>query len=87
MLLSGAEADLVVPVEAELSRRYQPLWNTTVDGFGNHDPGAGRHEQAISEWDVLHPGRPWSRKLTGVAPDREAIIEKVLAALEALPLP
>jgi len=87
MLLGGAEADLIVPVEAELIRRYQPLWNTTVDGFGNHDPGAGRYEQAISEWDVLHPGRPWSRKLTGIAPDREAIIEKILAALEALPLP
>ena len=34
---------------------HSPLWNTTVDGFGNHDPGKGRYEQAISDWDVPDP--------------------------------
>lgn len=65
MILSGVESDLVVPVEAELIRRYRPLWNSVVDGFGNHDPGAGRYNQAKSEWDVLHPGRVWAKRLTG----------------------
>jgi len=57
MILSGVEGDLVVPIEAELIRRYRPLWNSVVDGFGNHDPGSGRYNQARSEWDILHPGR------------------------------
>ncbi len=82
MILSDAEADLVVLVEAELIRRYQPLWNAVVDGFGNHDPGSGRYEQSPSEWDVLHPGRPWVHKLLGRAPEREMVMRKVAVALE-----
>jgi len=77
VILGGAETDLVVPVEAELIRRYTPLWNTVVDGFGNHDPGAGRYNQARSEWDVLHPGRPWADRLTGEPPRRDDVIAGV----------
>lgn len=43
------ESDLVVPVEAELIRKYRPLWNTIIDGFGNHLAGSGRYNQARSE--------------------------------------
>jgi hypothetical protein len=77
MILEGATSDLVVPVEAELIRRYAPLWNSVVDGFGNHDPGKGRYNQARSEWDVLHPGRPWAERLTGESPRLEDVIAKV----------
>ncbi|MBN1889019.1 MAG: Eco29kI family restriction endonuclease [Thermoflexales bacterium] len=77
MILEGVESDLVVPVEAALIRRYKPLWNSVVDGFGNHDPGKGRYNQARSEWDVLHPGRPWARRLTGPAPHLEEIVAKL----------
>ncbi len=38
-------------------------WNTTVDGFGNHDPGNRRKDQYRSDWDVVHPGRSWAEKL------------------------
>ena len=54
MILNGVETDLISAVESELIRTYTPLWNTVVDGFGNHDPGKGRYNQARSEWDVLH---------------------------------
>lgn len=81
MILEGIESDLVVPVEAELIRQYTPLWNTVIDGFGNHDPGSGRYNQARSEWDVLHPGRPWAKRLTGTSPVRKDVIEKVRQAL------
>lgn len=81
MILVGIEGDLVVPVEARLIRNFKPVWNSVVDGFGNHDPGSGRYNQAKSGWDVLHPGRPWADKLTGIAPDREALIKKVRAAM------
>lgn len=81
MILNGIESDLIVPVEAELIRRYMPLWNTVVDGFGNHDPGAGRYNQARSEWDVLHPGRSWADRLTGMSPSLVNVISKVRQAL------
>lgn len=46
----------------ELIKRFSPLWNTIVDGFGNHDPGGGRYVGVCSRWDILHPGRPWVKK-------------------------
>lgn len=77
VILGGVESDLVIPLEAELIRRYKPLWNSVIDGFGNHDPGKGRYNQAKSEWDVLHPGRPWANRLTGPAPRLEDITAKL----------
>lgn len=56
---------LISVVESLLIRQYQPVWNTSIDGFGNHDPGKGRYQQAKSEWDKLHPGRTWATRLTG----------------------
>ena len=77
LILDAPETDLISAVEAVLIRTYNPLWNAVVDGFGNHDPGKGRYEQALSEWDVLHPGRPWAERLTGRPPRREEIIAKI----------
>ncbi len=77
MILQGFEADLISTVESSLIRQYQPLWNTVVDGFGNHDPGKGRLDQAPSEWDTLHSGRRWVVKLRGIAPDKQEILQKI----------
>jgi len=60
-----------------MTRRYNPLWNSHIDGFGNHDPGKGRYEQAKSEWDVLHPGRVWAERLNGNPPDGNKVEEKI----------
>jgi hypothetical protein len=81
MILKNIEADLIVPVEAELIRKYTPLWNAIIDGFGNHDPGSGRYDQAKSEWDVLHLGRKWAEKLRGVSPKHEDIVNKIRSHL------
>lgn len=52
--------DIWIPLgESLLIARFDPLWNTLIDGFGNHDPGSGRHAGLRPRWDVLHPGRPW----------------------------
>ncbi|MGW1588322.1 Eco29kI family restriction endonuclease [Streptomyces sp. NPDC002386] len=50
--------------EQLMIRRFRPVWNTLVDGFGNHSPGGKRTTGARPPWDELHPGRLWS------APDR-----------------
>lgn len=60
---------VVVPVWITLAERflveqYRPLWNIVIDGFGNHDPGAGRLAMKRPRWDILHPGRPWAARLT-----------------------
>jgi hypothetical protein len=81
MFLTKEESDLVVPVEAAMIRKYRPLWNTVVDGFGNHDPGAGRYNQARSEWDIIHPGRVWASRLTGKSPVSDKVIDNIKKAL------
>jgi hypothetical protein len=78
MILNNAESDLIGAVEAGLIRKFRPIWNSIVDGFGNHDPGSGRYEQAVSEWDTLHPGRSWSLKLKGKATQLIYIEEKII---------
>ena len=77
IILENEESSLIGTVEAALIRLYKPIWNTVVDGFGNHDPGKGRYNQAKSEWDVMHPGRSWADKCTGVASNSNVIEEKI----------
>ena len=77
VVLKGQESDLIGTVEAAMTRKYNPLWNSHIDGFGNHDPGKGRYEQSKSEWDVLHPGRLWAEKLKGTPPSDSGIEEKI----------
>ncbi len=53
--------DIWIPLgESLLIAKFDPLWNKLIDGFGNHDPGKGRHAGLRPRWDVLHPGRPWA---------------------------
>lgn len=77
VILDGIETDLISSVESRMIDKFKPIWNTVVDGFGNHNPGSGRYEQARSEWDVLHPGRPWADRLKGEAPVRKDILDKL----------
>jgi len=76
MILEGQSSHLIGTVEAAIIRYYRPIWNTQIDGFGNHDPGSGRYNQAKSEWDVLHPGRPWAEKCVGVCSTPEQVRER-----------
>lgn len=55
--------DIWIPLgESLLIQRYRPIWNSLIDGFGNHDPGSGRYNGARPNWDTLHPGREWAEK-------------------------
>lgn len=53
--------DIWIPLgESLLIQNFRPIWNSLLDGFGNHDPGAGRFLGAKPVWDTLHPGRHWA---------------------------
>ena len=55
--------DIWIPLgESLLIGKFSPIWNTMIDGFGNHDPGKGRYGGMCPRWDVLHPGRAWAAK-------------------------
>ncbi len=68
--------------EQVLVRKFRPVWNTVLDGFGNHAPGSGRAGTHRPRWDVLHPGRAWAMRLE---PDQtpEEMAELVRAHLTA----
>lgn len=66
--------------EAMAIRRFRPLWNSHLEGFGIHAPGRGRAGQERSEWDELHPGRSFAGDLKGNARSRAVLLEAVQAA-------
>ncbi|OKH76245.1 restriction endonuclease Eco29kI [Mycobacterium sp. SWH-M3] len=61
--------------ESVLISRFTPVWNGFLDGFGNHDPGAGRRQGVRSRWDTLHPGRSWAH----LFPERSETADAVAA--------
>ncbi|HTG44211.1 MAG TPA: Eco29kI family restriction endonuclease [Verrucomicrobiae bacterium] len=55
--------DIWIPLgENLLIEMFQPLWNSVLDGFGNHDPGSGRYKGMRPPWHVVHPGISWAAK-------------------------
>jgi len=77
-------SDMISTIEASLIKLNRPLWNSAMDGFGNHDPGKGRYEQANSDWDVIHKGRPFAEKLKGISKPKEIILNNIKNHLEIL---
>lgn len=77
-------SDMIGSIEAALIKLNQPLWNSCVDGFGNHDPGKGRYEQARSDWDVIHTGRTWADRLNGTPRQVSEITQSIANHLKRL---
>ncbi len=74
--------DIWIPLgESLLIAQFSPLWNTTLDGFGIHDPGGGRRVQERSRWDVVHPGRPFAGKQGPRKESAEHLMTSVAAQL------
>ena len=81
----SVRALVVMPIwvplaEAMAIRRYRPLWNVRISGFGIHAPGGGRQLQRVSEWDQLHAGRSFAKTLRQT---RSKVPESRLAELRA----
>ena len=67
--------DIWIPLgESLLIEKFAPIWNSTVEGFGNHDPGSGRYNSQRPPWDVVHPGRPWADRLRENRRSRQEIL-------------
>lgn len=64
--------------ETVIISRFTPVWNGLVDGFGNHDPGAGRRQGIRSRWDTLHPGREFA----ALFPERPETSDQIASDVE-----
>ena len=63
-------------------RMHKPLWNSIIDGLGNHDPGAGRRQGMRPRWDTLHPGRTWADTLQPRTETADDIMQDAISYLE-----
>jgi hypothetical protein len=77
VIFEDEASDMIGTIEAALIKLNQPLWNVAIDGFGNHDPGRGRYEQAKSDWDVIHSGRPWAERCNGKHQEKSVIVANI----------
>lgn len=78
--------DIWIPLgESLLIAKFSPLWNLTIDGFGNHDPGKGRYNGLAPRWDVLHPGRAWASRCQARSESADQIADEVEARLAQEP--
>ena len=84
VLFEEEASDMISTIEAALIKLNTPLWNSVVDGFGNHTPGAGRFKQAKSGWDQIHPGRAWAEKCEGIPKDIKKILMDIQIHFEKL---
>lgn len=74
--------DIWIPLaESLLIEKFAPVWNRVLDGFGNHDPGKGRHSGKMPYWDCVHPGRDWAYRLQPCAYTKQELEEKVISYL------
>lgn len=73
--------------ESLLIAKFAPVWNTIIDGFGNHDPGRGRYLGMRPRWDVLHPGRAWASRCADRSETADQIVSDVEEHLRAIPPP
>jgi hypothetical protein len=80
--------DIWIPLgETLLISRFKPVWNLALDGFGNHDPGAGRYQGLRPRWDVLHAGRGWAEKCQQRSETADELAARVSSFLEQNPPP
>lgn len=73
--------------ESLMIAKFSPLWNLVVEGFGNHDPGAGRYKGLRPRWDTMHPGRAWAMKCKQREESQADIQREIRSYLQATALP
>lgn len=76
------EDAFIALAESTLISVFRPLWNQVIDGFGNNPTGAPRQGQAVSNWDVVHPGR--NRGLGKAKVGVQALLQAIEVHLAAM---
>ena len=77
--------DIWIPLaESLLIEKFAPVWNRVLDGFGNHDPGRGRHSGKMPYWDCVHPGREWAKRLQPCLYTRQELESRVTDYLDGI---
>jgi hypothetical protein len=61
--------------ENGLRVRYQPVWNSVLNGFGSKEQGSSTRKSGRSKWDTVHRGR--NRTFGEEAHDEEVLRVKV----------
>ena len=80
--------DIWIPLgESLLIAKFAPIWNNIIEGFGNHDPGKGRHQGKRPIWDVLHPGRTWAMKCQERSETADQLALAAKEYLRSTPIP
>lgn len=78
--------DIWIPLgESLVISRFKPIWNSSIDGFGNHDPGKHRYTGLRPRWDFMHPGRGWAANLRERDETQEELIRDAQQYLKDLP--
>ena len=76
--------DIWIPLaESMLIERFRPVWNRVLDGFGNHNPGKGRQQGMLPQWDCLHPGRAWATRLQPCANTADQLACRIVEYLQS----
>ncbi len=84
MIFEGDVESMIPAVEAAVIALHTPLWNSVIDGFGNHDPGVKRKTGRLSAWDALHSGRSWASRIEGEIPKSAELKRRVTDYLVGL---
>lgn len=80
--------DIWIPLgESLIINKFKPVWNSIVDGFGNHDPGKGRYGGMRPRWDVIHPGRAWAARCAERPELAKDILNDIQEYLRSQPIP
>lgn len=76
--------DIWIPLgESLLIEKFAPVWNSIVEGFGNHDPGKGRYNSQKPLWDMVHPGSPWAERMQENKKSAHQILQELDYRLES----
>jgi len=73
--------------ESMMIAAFAPIWNTLLDGFGNHTPGKARFDGMVPKWDVMHPGRGWAANCRQRPETRPMLEAEVRNALRMATVP
>lgn len=69
--------------ETSLIAIYRPVWNSWLDGFGNHAPGGVRASSKRSRWDTLHGGRTHAIEHSDRDETRDHIVQEITGDLNS----